>query len=398
MKNRTSLTIIFFTVFIDLLGFGLLIPILPTFASKELSISDFDIGIIVGIYSLMQFIFNPVLGSYSDRFGRRPIILISLLLNAASYIIFSFAHSMFLLLLSRVIAGFGGSNISTAQAYIADITDTKNRSKGMGMIGAAFGLGFVFGPMMGGILSSYGYEFVGYTAAVFSFIAFLFALFFLNESHLNRNTERKKSNAIFSPNSIKEILVEKRLAFFILIYFIIIFSQANIYGTFALLGFKVYSFTNQQIGYLFGVIGIVGAIVQGGLLRQLSKRISNEKLVIIGIFFMMIGLTGLPYGINFLGVAIVGGLLSIGTGILQPTILGLISNETSEEKQGRILGFNSSFGALARVLGPLWGGFAYEYLGYEFPFLTGGIFALFTLFISFYFLNSNKYNYQKENV
>lgn len=398
MKNRTSLTIIFFTVFIDLLGFGLLIPILPTFASKELSINDFDIGIIVGVYSLMQFIFNPVLGNYSDRFGRRPIILISLLLNAASYVIFSFAHSMFLLMVSRIIAGFGGSNISTAQAYIADITDSKNRSKGMGMIGAAFGLGFVFGPMMGGILSSYSYALVGYTAAGFSFLAFLFALIYLKESHLNRNSERKKSNPIFSPDSIKEILVEKKLAFFILIYFIIIFSQANIYGTFALLGFKVYDFTNRQIGYLFGVIGIVGAIIQGGLIRQLSKRINSDKLVFIGLFFMMIGLTGMPYGINFTGVAIVGGFLAIGTGILQPTILGLISNETPDEKQGKILGFNSSFGALARVLGPLWGGFAYDYLGYQFPFLTGGIFTLFTLFISFYFLNSKKYSYQKENV
>ncbi len=398
MRHKTSLTIIFFTVFIDLLGFGLLIPILPTFASRELSISDFDIGIIVAVYSLMQFIFNPILGNYSDKIGRRPIILISLLINSASYIIFSFAHSMFLLMLSRVIAGIGGSNISTAQAYIADITDSKNRSKGMGIIGAAFGLGFVFGPMMGGILSSYGYAIVGYTAAGFSFLAFLFALFLLNESHSNRNTDLRKSNLIFSINSVKEILSERKTAFYILIYFIIIFSQANIYGTFALLGADYYNFSNQQIGYIFGVIGIVGAIMQGGFLRQLSKRISSGNLVLIGLIFMIIGLTGLPYGMDFSGVAIVGGLLAIGTGILQPTILGLISNETSDERQGRVLGFNSSFASLARVLGPLWGGFAFQYLGYEFPFLTGGLFGLFTLFISLYFLNSKKYNYQRENV
>ncbi|MCB9250420.1 MAG: MFS transporter [Ignavibacteriales bacterium] len=131
--------------------------------------------------------------------------------------------------------------------------------------------------------------------------------------------------------------------------------MANIYGTFAILAYKVYGFEDRQIGYLFGIIGLVGAIVQGGLLRQVSKYVSDEKLVIAGIF-LMIGLTGLPYGVNFLGVAIFGGVLAIGTGILQPTILGLVSKETTEDSQGRILGVNQSLAALARVLGPLWGG------------------------------------------
>ena len=144
MKSKASLTIIFITVFIDLLGFGLLIPILPTFASKALSISDFEIGVIVASYSLMQFIFNPIIGSYSDKIGRRPIILITLLITAASYIMFSFATSFYILLISRMLGGFGGSNIAVAQAYIADVTTEKERAKGMGMIGAAFGLGFVF--------------------------------------------------------------------------------------------------------------------------------------------------------------------------------------------------------------------------------------------------------------
>ncbi|MCB9250419.1 MAG: MFS transporter [Ignavibacteriales bacterium] len=169
MKTKASLSIIFVTVFIDLLGFGLLIPILPTFASKELAMSDFQIGMVVAIFSLMQFIFNPIIGNYSDKIGRRPIILVSLLLTSISYIIFSFAHTFLLLLVSRMLAGFGGSNIAVAQAYIADVTTPKERTKGMGMIGAAFGLGFVFGPMLGGILSGYGYEVVGYTAAGFSF-------------------------------------------------------------------------------------------------------------------------------------------------------------------------------------------------------------------------------------
>lgn len=390
MQKKSSLTIIFFTVFIDLLGFGLLIPILPTFASKQLAISDFEIGVIVAAYSFMQFIFNPLIGSLSDKVGRRPIILTTLLLTSGSYLIFSFSNSFFLLLVSRIVAGIGGSNISVAQAYIADITTEKDRSKGMGMIGAAFGLGFVFGPLLGGILSEYGYEVVGYVAAAFSLSAFLFAVLFLKESLKIKNNATKSNINVFSPKAYSILLTDKRLTYFVLVYFVIIFSMANIYGTFALLGFKVYKFTDREIGYLFGVIGIIGAMVQGGLIRQLSKKYSEESLTLFGIFFMMIGLTGLPYGINFLGVAIVGALFAIGSGILQPTLLGLISKEVPGEKQGSVLGLNQSISALARVLGPLWGGIAYEYIGYQFPFLTGGLFTFFTLIVSFYFLKSKK--------
>lgn len=390
MKTRASLSIIFITVFIDLLGFGLLIPILPTFASKELSISDFEIGIIVAAYSFIQFIFNPIIGGYSDKVGRRPIILASLLITSLSYILFSFSTTFFLLLASRLLAGFGGSNIAVAQAYIADVTTEKERTKGMGMIGAAFGLGFVFGPLLGGILSQYGYEIVGYFAAGFSFLAFLFAFFFLKESISKNQTNIKRNVNVFSAKAYSVLLKQKKLAFFVFIYFVIVFSMANIYGTFALLGFKVYSFTDREIGYLFAIIGVVGAIVQGGLLRQLSKYTSDENLLLLGIFFMMIGLTGLPFGINFLGVAIIGALFAIGSGILQPTLLGFVSKEVDQESQGTILGMNQSLAALARVLGPLWGGLAYDYIGYQFPFLTGGLFTFLALIISFYFLKSKK--------
>lgn len=391
MNSKASLTIIFITVFIDLLGFGLLIPILPTFASKELVISDFEIGIIVASFSFMQFVFNPIIGSYSDKVGRRPIILATLLITAISYIIFSFAESFLILLFSRMLAGFGGSNIAVAQAYIADVTTEKERTKGMGMIGAAFGLGFVFGPMLGGILSQYGYQMVGYFAAGFSLLAFLFAFFYLKESIVKKQTNHKRNVNVFSPKAYQVLLNDKRLSFFVIIYFVIVFSMANIYGTFALLGYKIYYFTDKEIGYLFTVIGIIGAIVQGGLLRQLSKIFGDEKLVLAGIFFMMIGLAGLPYGINFLGVAIVGGFLAIGSGILQPTILGLVSKEVDQDSQGTILGLNQSLASLARVLGPLWGGIAYDYIGYQFPFLTGGLFTFFALLFSFYFLNSKNY-------
>ncbi|MCF8241220.1 MAG: MFS transporter [Melioribacteraceae bacterium] len=390
MNRKASLSVIFLTVFIDLLGFGILIPILPTFASKQLGISDFGIGAVVAIYSLMQFLFNPVLGKISDRIGRRPIILISLLTTAVSYLIFSISSSFLILFLSRLLAGLGGSNIGVAQAYIADITPKEQRSKGMGLIGAAFGLGFVFGPMIGGFLSKFSYAYAGYGAAAFSFMAFLFTVFFLPESLKEKKTDTKISIKLFDTKFVIETIKHPSVGVLIILFFIIVFSMANIYGTFAILGYKVYHFTDQQTGYLFGIIGIIGALVQGGLIRYISKKFEDTFLITVGTFLMMIGLGLIPFGQNFTGVAIVVSILALGTGLLQPTILSMISKYAPDKEQGAILGLNQSFASFARVLGPLWGGFSYDFLGYQAPFLTGAAFTLITFLMSIIFLNSKK--------
>lgn len=391
MKNR-ALFIIFITVFIDLLGFGVLIPILPTFASSEIGVSDFGIGALVAIYSLIQFLFNPIVGKFSDRIGRRPIILASLLLTSISYIIFSFSTTFFALLMSRFLAGLGGSNIGTAQAYIADITDKENRAKGMGMIGAAFGLGFVFGPIIGGFLSHYGYEYVGYASASFSFLAFLFALFMLPESVKEKKSLQGFSVKLFNFQDVSKIIKIPNIGIFVFLFFIIIFSVANIYGTFALLGNKYYGFTNRENGYLFGIMGIVSATIQGGLMKRISKSLSEKSILFLGIIFLMTGLFLIPFGINFTGVAFISIIYAIGTGILQPSIVSFVSKYSPEDKQGMVLGFNSSMGSLARVLGPLWGGFAFEFLGYEAPFITGAVFTFFTLVTTWYLIKTKRLN------
>lgn len=388
--KKASLSVIFVTIFIDLMGFGILIPILPTFASKELGITDFQIGIVIAIYSFVQFLFNPVFGKISDRIGRRPIILISLLLTATSYIIFSFSHTFLLLLLSRLLAGFGGSNIGAAQAYIADITTKEDRSKGMGLIGAAFGLGFVFGPIVGGVLAKYGYDIAGFGAAGFSFIAFLFAFFLLPESNVNRSQSKKFEIKLFDIKFSKRIFSMPVVGTMIMMFFIIVFSMANIYGTFSLIGYKVYSFSDQQIGYLLGISGLVGAAIQGGGIRVLSKKFNDRTLILIGTILMTIGLGLIPYGNNFLGVALIISVLGSGTGLLQPTILSMISKFSPDKEQGAILGLNTSMSALARVLGPLWGGFSYQFFGYEAPFITGAIFTFISFLIAAVLLNSNK--------
>ncbi|MGK9367727.1 MFS transporter [Melioribacter sp. Ez-97] len=389
MKNRTALVIVFFTIFIDLMGFGILIPLLPTFASKQLAVSDFGIGIIVAIFSLMQFLFNPVLGKLSDRIGRKPLITTTLLMTATSYIIFSFADSFLILLISRMLAGIGGSNIAVAQAYIADVTSKEDRAKGMALIGVAFGLGFVFGPLIGAFLSKFGYDVAGFGSAAFSFMAFLFAFFFLPESNLNKSKDSRISLKLIDVKYISKVLKIPRVGLLIILFFIIIFSIANLYGTFALLGYKHFNFTDQQNGFLYGIMGAVGVLVQGFFVKTAGGKINERKLVLWGTVLMMLGLGAIPYGYNFIGVSIVVVILSIGTGILQPTILSLVSKFSPDNEQGAILGINQSLASLARVLGPLWGGFSFDYLGYYAPFLTGAFFTFVTLVLTYYYLRTD---------
>jgi len=249
MKNKASLTIIFLTIFIDLMGFGILIPILPTFASKQLGATDFQIGIVVAVFSLMQFFFNPIMGRLSDRIGRRPVILSTQLMTIISYLIFAFTNSYLLLIISRMIAGLGGSNIGVAQAYIADITSKEERAKGMGLIGAAFGLGFVFGPLIGALLSKYGYPVAGFGAAAFSSLAFLFAIFKLPESLHEKKIEQKFQFKIFDFAFTKKVLSSPSIGILVFLFFVIIFSIANIYGTLALLTYKVYHFLISKMEF-----------------------------------------------------------------------------------------------------------------------------------------------------
>lgn len=386
MKSKTGLSLIFLTVFIDLLGFGILIPILPSFSIKELGVDEAAVGIAIAIYSLVQFIFNPILGRLSDKHGRKPVIVICLLINALGYVIFAFTNSYLILLVSRIVAGVGGSSIAVAQAYIADITTKENRSKGMGVIGSAFGLGFVFGPLIGGFLSKLGYMETGLASATFSFIAFIVTIILLPESNLDRSKFVETKRKIFNMDAILKAFRHPELAILISLFFILTFSFANIYGTFALLGLQVYGFTDLQNGYMFGIVGLSSAIVQGGLIGPIIKLIGKKRVLILGSFLIMITLALIPYAGNFLWLAVDSIFLSIGTGMLQPTLLSLISEVTPEAEQGITLGVNQSLSALARMFGPLWGGFTFEFLGYPFPFLTGAAFMFLVVIATVFYI------------
>lgn len=386
MNKKASLSVIFVAVFIDLMGFGIVIPILPTFASNQLGVSETGIGVVVGVYSLVQFLFNPVLGRISDRIGRRPIIVITSLITSVSYILFSFSDSFLLLLISRILAGLGGSNIGVAQAYIADITKPEERSKGMGVIGAAFGTGFVFGPLIGGWLAEYGYVYAGLASAVFSFLAFIFAAIFLRESRAFTEPLREMKVHIMDLKLMKDVIQTPTLNLLMLLFFIVIFSIANIYGTFALLSSKIYHFSDRQTGYLYAIMGITGAIVQGGLIRIITNKVGEKRLISLSTLILALGLAAIPFGINFTGIALILVFMGVGAGFIQPILMSLVSKYAPQDQQGAVLGLNQSFLSMARVLGPVWGGFSYEILGYQAPFLTGGIITFITFIVIVFIL------------
>lgn len=397
-KNSGNIAIIFLVVLIDLIGFGIIIPILPRYSETHFGANEIQIGILIASFSFFQFLSSPVLGRLSDRIGRKPVITFSLILSSISYLIFAFAPNYWIALLSRSVAGIGGGSISAAQAYIADVTEKSERTKGMGLIGTAFGLGFVLGPFIGGMLSTYGYIVPNLSAAGFSFFALILTRLFLVESLKTKSNFSIKladlgTSLRFSrfSNAFSNEYVGK----FLLIFFIITFSIANTYGVIPIFAYRYLHFTDREIGYIYAVIGIVGVVFQGYLIGKLTKIFSEKLLLLTGMFLMSSGLSMIPFAIKFIHLMwIFVILISIGLAFINPTILSLISKLTSPQEQGEILGVNQSMGSLGRVFGPIWGGFAFNTFGYGYPFWTASVFTI----IALYFGIGNFMKMKRNNV
>jgi DHA1 family tetracycline resistance protein-like MFS transporter len=413
-KDRSrKIFVIFLVVFIDLLGFGIMIPLLPTFSQNVLHMHETTIGLVAGIFSLMQFIFNPFWGRLSDIYGRKPIIMFSLAGNVVSYILLGLVlngtwQSVEMLFIARALAGFFSANIGAAMAYISDITPPQERSKGMGLIGAAFGLGFVFGPFMGGVLAKrFSFGAPVFVSSALSLVALLLTIFILKESLPEEFRHKDKKAEIKPLRALKELvnaLKHPNVGFLIILYFIVVFSVANIYATFQLYAESKegFSFDVEQVSYLFAFFGLTGALVQGVLIRPLLKRFDERKLLIAGNIIMAVGLATIPFSHHIIGWLLVSSFLtSFGNGLNLPITLSLVSKFTSRDEQGEILGLNQSLASFARFLGPSWGGFVYQFLGFAAPFLTGGIFMVFASVLSLKLLNDKfdllKHNKLKQN-
>jgi DHA1 family tetracycline resistance protein-like MFS transporter len=316
--KKSPLLIIFFTVFIDLIGFGILLPLLPFYA-KNLGANALTVGLLFTSFSLMQFLFAPIWGRLSDRIGRRPIILLGLLGSSISYLIFGLADTLWVLLASRLFAGICGANISTAQAYIADSTGPENRAKGMGIIGAAYGLGFIFGPAIGGILSQWGYRVPAFFASGLALANFLAALLLVPES-LKPGVISSRPERGFNWSRLRFALAQPKLRIYLVLFFLSTFAFANLEGTFALMTARKYQLDARHNGYLFAYIGILITIMQGGLIGRLVKKYGELRLVATGLLCLVFSLALLPYWPT-VGWLLVGLLpLTFGHGVSNPSL------------------------------------------------------------------------------
>lgn len=385
MNRKPSLLVIFLSVFIDLIGFGIVLPLLPVFTENnfrpDFSAKGLAIGAIIASFSAMQFLFAPAWGRLSDRIGRRPVMLISNLGAAGSYALFAVASGMtgaaglWMILLSRVFAGICGANLSVASAYIADITPPEKRSARMGLIGMAFGLGFIFGPAIGGFtLQHLGSQGPGWVAAGFCAANFVLGWFILGESRQPNSAQAPKRPKM---NQWAHTLAQPNLGLLIMVFFFATFCFTCFESTFPILAkheFGKKGITYQT--YLFTYAGVIAALVQGAI-RGLVKKFGEPKLIFISLIIFAFGLAGLAFARTIPQLLVVLALLAIGSGLNRPPVFGLISLNSSPDEQGANLGVAQSFGSLARIVGPIFAN-TLLFVHFKLPYLICGGVALLT--------------------
>jgi DHA1 family tetracycline resistance protein-like MFS transporter len=354
--KRSPLLVIFITVFIDLIGFGIVIPVLPFYVEgTKFNASTRTVGLLFASYSVMQLLFTPILGRLSDRYGRRPILFFSLLGTSLGFLILGFATTLWMLFLGRIIDGITGGNISTAQAYIADITTPENRAKGMGIIGAAFGMGFIFGPAIGGILSRWGMSVPFLFAAGLAFANAALLYFVLPET-VTPDHPARASAATGRWSQLVQALRQSRLALILSIYFLSIVAFSIMTTSFALFTMFRFGYDAHDTGWLFVFVGVIGAVIQGGLIGRLVKRFGEMSLIVAGVLLFAASLFVIPLvgpETGLLVLLLVGATFAVGNSLSGPALMGLASKSVGRGEQGGALGVTQSVASLARVTGPL---------------------------------------------
>jgi len=382
---RSPLFLMALTIFIDFAGFGLILPLLP-FWAEHLGANPTEIGLILTIYALAQFIFTPILGSLSDRFGRKPIIIVSLLIEALSLALTGFAGSLVVLLIARFIGGIGASNIGSAQAVVADVTPPEGRARGMGMIGAAIGLGFVIGPAIGGLLSPIGPAVPFIVAMAVAIVNALLVMMFLPETHKVRgvsktNAADKQQKGVL-PAGLGQLLQNSTLTRLIVINLLFTTAFTAMEAVFALFSQHMFGWTAKENGYIFTYVGLIIVLMQGGLVGQLVKRFGERKLLIAGLVMLSIGLALLPFSSTLAFMLVALGILSAGNGAVTPTTSALLSLTSTRETQGKVLGLAQGIASLGRIVGPLAAGAIYSLVGPGAPFIVGSVLTILAILIA----------------
>ena len=369
--KKSPLLVIFLIIFFDLMCFGIVIPILPYY-SKDFGASAFELGLLMASFSVAQFLFSPLWGTLSDRFGRRPILLSTIFGGSLAMLAMGFATSLPLLFLGRILAGIFGANISTASAYIADVTDEKNRAKGMGIIGAGFGLGFIFGPAIGGLLSPHGYRVPILAASALSLFNLFFAYIVLCEPKLSqkaRNANRRK----LSWNLAREAFQNPLTAVPLTLFFFCTLAFTQLEVAFGLFVLDRFHYDARHAGALLAVMGVVMVAVQGGAIGRLSKKFGERKLVLIGIASMTVALLGAAVSFSAVIFACFLAWIAFGNGLVNPSLSSLVSKGAPENIRGGMMGIYQSMGSLARIIGPPISGFLFDHFGSASPIYAASV-------------------------
>jgi multidrug resistance protein len=370
----SPLAVVFAIVFLDLLGVGILTPVFP-FLIRQFRTDAMTVGLMALAFSAAQFLGSPVLGALGDRHGRRPVLIVSLFGTALGYFLFGWAGALWLMFVSRVIDGITGGNISTAQAYIADISKPEDRAKNFGLIGAAFGLGFIVGPALGGLLAKFGLAAPAFAAGALSLVTMAATWLFLPESlPPERRTKGPFHWREIDPlRQIVRALARPELVWTLLAIFAANFAMAGLQSNFAVFAFDRFAVGPGQIGLIFASIGATGAVTQGLLIRRLATRIAPVSLAIAGLAVAALGFFGisLARGTWWLYPSCMA--IALGMGLSGPSLSGLLSSNVAAAEQGSVLGVSMSLASLARVIGPVAAGGLYDQVRPESPYVAGAL-------------------------
>jgi len=375
--SKKILAFLFSIVLFDFIGLTILITV-QTFIVKEYNTTALAVTLLTVIYAAAQFIAAPLLGKLSDRYGRRPILLFSLLGSAVGYFIFGIGGALWVLYISRLIDGFTGGNVSIANAYITDVSSEKDRTQSLGIVGAAFGLGLIIGPILGGLLSQISLSAPVYIAGLFSLFATIVGFFILPESlpKNKRETIKLVKKDLNPLSSIGKFITKPILGIFLLVFIIFNFTFSGF--TISLPIFLIHKFNINALnvaGILF-VSGVVSSIVQGGLIGRLDIRFGDKKLLMVGLVIFSIGLIFFFMAPSFWMIYPIIGFISFGLGLTTPTLSSIISKIVSKNQIGEVFGVTTSLNSLMSIFGPLWAGLVYDYIRPSAPYWMGAILLL----------------------
>jgi len=370
------LLVIFLTILVNLVGFGIIIPLLPFYA-ETFGASPLVVGLLFAVFSVAQLVAAPALGDWSDRYGRRPVLIFSLLGTVVSFIMLAVAHSLTMLFLARVVDGLSGGNISTARAYVADVTEPKDRARAYGLIGAAFGLGFILGPAIGGVLSPFGLSVPIWVAAAITLLATFLAWWWLPE------TVHRAHAGVGNPfRYLPALLRRPRVGRMLTIDFVYWFAFAIFQTTFALFAAYRFGFDASKTGYVFSAFGILGVVVQGGFIRPVVHRLGDKTTFMTGLVLASIGLVAAAFAhsvVIFMATLVP---LALGMGLGHPTVASLVSRAGAKEEQGRIQGAASAVESLGRTVGPVWGNASLQHFGESVPYVSAAVFLVLTFVVT----------------